>query len=272
MSSAAGRSLASRAEVLKLARLLDRDPDELSYLEVVAPDDLRALRDQVTEVLFSASTKTLVRLASASRLLPTGVVATIAQRAFGPLLAARIAGLLEPSRAVDVAAKLPPDFLADVAVQLDPRRASRVIAAIPAAQIRAITRVLASRAEYVTMGRFVGHLPDASMYAALDEIDDRALLRIAFVLEHKERLDELLEQLGRARFDGLIAAAADQDLWPEVLDVLGHVGGARRRELVELARDRDPGLYAQLEQFVRSHDPALYRRLREAVEDQEAAG
>ena len=261
------RALATRAELLKLARLLNRDPDQLSYLEVVAADDLRAFREQLTEVLFASSSKTLTRLAVASKLLPTGVVATIAQRAFGPLLAARVAGLLDPGRAVDVAAKLPPDFLADVAVELDPRRASKVIAAIPVSQIRAVTRELAGREEYVTMGRFVGHLPDASVYAALDEIDDRALLRIAFVLEHKERLDELLEQLGGQRFEGLVEAAADEDLWPEVLDVLGHVGPARQRELAQLARKRDPDLYAQLEEFVRRQDSTLYQRQREALED-----
>ncbi len=121
MSTGDGRhALAARAELLKLARLLNRDPDQLSYLEVVAADDLKAFREQLTEVLFASSSKTLIRLAVASKLLPTGVVATIAQRAFGPLLAARVAGLLDPGRAVDVAAKLPPDFLADVAIELDP--------------------------------------------------------------------------------------------------------------------------------------------------------
>lgn len=266
MSAHDGRlQRASRAEVLKLARLLNREPDQLSYLDAVAPSDLRALREQVTEVLFASSSKTLNRLATASKLLPTGVVATITQRAFGPLLAARMTDLLDPSRAVDVAAKLPPDFLADIAIELDPRRASKVIAAIPVAHIRAITRELVAREEYVTMGRFVGPLPDASLYAALDEMDDRALLRIAFVLEHKERLDELLEQLGRQRVEGLLDVAADEELWPEVLDVLGHVGPPRQRELVELARGRDPETYARLEEFVRRNDPALYERLLEAV-------
>ena len=117
----------TRPEVLKLARLLQRDPDTLAYLDGVPEPDLRALRELVTERLFSAQGQALSRLASASKLLPTGLAATIGERTFGPLLCARVAGLLEPSRAVDVAAKLPTPFLADVAIELDPRRAHDVI-------------------------------------------------------------------------------------------------------------------------------------------------
>ena len=82
----------------------------------------------MTETLYDADGGSLGRLAAASRLLPAGLTATIGQRAFGPLLSARLAGLLDPDRAVDVAAKLPPPFLADVAIELDPRRASELIA------------------------------------------------------------------------------------------------------------------------------------------------
>jgi hypothetical protein len=260
------KSLEARAEVLKLARLLNREPATLCYLDAVPAGGLRELREQITEVLFASSGKTLMRLATASKLLPAGVVAVIAERAFGPLLAARVTGLLEPHRAVDVAAKLPPEFLADVAVELDPRRASKVIAAIPAPQVRLVTRELINREEYITIGRFVGHLPDASVRAALDVIDDAALLRIAFVLEHKDRMDDLLEFLGRQRFAGLIAAAASPDLWPEALDLLSRVNAAHQRELIELARRRDPAPLSRIREFARRSDPQLYRQLLESVE------
>jgi hypothetical protein len=256
-------SLETRAEILKLARLLNREPATLSYLEPVPAGELRALREQVTEVLFTSSSKTLTRLAAASKLLPVGVVATIAERAFGPLLAARVAGLIEPNRAVDIAARLPPEFLADVAIELDPRRASRVIAAIPAPQVRVVTCALVKREEYVTMGRFVAHLPDASVRAALEVIDEPALLRISFVLEHKDRLDDLIGLLGKHRFAGLLEAASSADLWLEVLDLLSRISAARQRELIELARERDPARYRDLEEFARRRDPELYQQLLE---------
>ena len=47
--SRAAELLQSHAEVMKLARLLDRDPESLAYLERLSADDLRELRDSVTE-------------------------------------------------------------------------------------------------------------------------------------------------------------------------------------------------------------------------------
>ncbi len=229
----------SRPEVLKLAQLLGRDPDSFSYLEALPADDVRRLRDQVTEVLFSANEKTFARLAVASKLLPSGLNASIAQRAFGPVLAARITGQLEPSRAVEVAERLPPAFLADVAIELDPRRASDVIAQIPPAQVAAVTRELVNREEYVTMGRFVGHLPDESIAAALEVTDDEALLRTGFVLEQKPRLQRVAELLGPERLDGMIEVASISDLWPQALDMLAHLDVKRQRHLVERAVERD---------------------------------
>jgi hypothetical protein len=41
---AATEAVQARAEILKLARLLRREPDELAYLETVPLDDLQALR------------------------------------------------------------------------------------------------------------------------------------------------------------------------------------------------------------------------------------
>ena len=219
--------LRSRAEVIKLARLLRREPEQLSYLEQLAPEDLRALREQVTDMLFTAHDATLKRLAASSKLLPVGLVAMLAQRAFGPVLSARIAGLLDPGRAVDVAAKLPPEFLADIAVELDPRRASDVIAGMPAEQLLKVTRELVSRGEYVTMGRFVGHLSDDSLRSSLPVIDDATLLRTAFVLEDRDRIDALAELVGEDRIASLADVAERDALWPEALDLLTNLDRER---------------------------------------------
>jgi hypothetical protein len=121
--------LVGQAEILKLARLLRLDPGQLAYPDAVPADDVRVLREQITDILFTAHSHALGRLAAASRLLPIRVVATIGETAFGTVLSARIAGLLDPARAVEMADALPIEFLADVAVELDPRRASEVISA-----------------------------------------------------------------------------------------------------------------------------------------------
>ena len=237
-------ALRSRAEVMKLARLLRREPDQLAYLGRLAPEDLRVLREQVTDMLFEAHDGTLRRLAAASRLLPVGLVAMLGQHAFGAMLSARISGLLDPARAVDIAAKMPPDFLADIAVELDPRPASDVIARMPAERIAEITRELMRRGECVTMGRFVGHLGNVALRSSVAEIDDATLLRTAFVLEDRDRIDALADLVGEDRIARLADVAEREGLWPEALDLLMNLDRERvaeglarmepeRRELVE---------------------------------------
>ena len=62
--------LAVQAEILKLARLLQREPERLAYLEEVPLKDLRTLRAQVTERLFTDHEPALRRAVErASRLL-----------------------------------------------------------------------------------------------------------------------------------------------------------------------------------------------------------
>jgi hypothetical protein len=227
-------ALRSRAEVLRLARLLGRDPAKLEYLRVLPAADVARLREQATDVLFGAHGQVLGRLAAASKLLPIGVVATIGERAFGPVLSARVAGLLEPPRAVEMAAKLPVGFLADVAVELDPRRASDVIAGIPPAQIGAITRELIARGEQVTMGRFVGYLHPAAISSAVAVMDDSALLQVAFLLESPDGLDDLVELLPAKRMEGIVDVVSRDDLWPEALELVGNMNELNRCRFAEL--------------------------------------
>ena len=188
-----------KAEILKLARLLERDPESLVYLRRASLEDLRALRERITEVLFAAHESALRRLALASRLLPASLVASLGEHTFCPMLSARITGLLEPHRAVEVAARLPVEFLADAAIELDPRRASAVVAGIPASRIAEITAELARRHEYVTMGRFVGHLDDAALGAALAVLDDEELVHTLLVMEERPDIDRLMRLAGRER-------------------------------------------------------------------------
>jgi hypothetical protein len=116
---------------------------------------VRRLRERATDRLFDADGHALQRIAAASKLLPAAVAAAIGQRAFGPLLCARIAGRLDPGRGVDLAARLPAEFLADVAVELDPRRAGEIIV------LDLITHL---------------HKPLLRRLAALPEVDDPKIM------------------------------------------------------------------------------------------------
>ena len=242
-------SLDSEVEALKLARLVRAEPDELTYLQDIAPEDLRDLREQVTMTMFDADRQLLQRVAAATKLIPGKLAAVIGERAFGPLLCARVTGLLEPGRAVDIAARLPTEFFADLAAELDPRRASRVIAEIPPQQIAQVTKELAAHGEFIVMGAFVGQLSEAALRAATEAVDDEALLRTAYVVEAKGNLDALVGLLPSERLESIIRTAHDGDLWCEALDVLGHVSERQRGLLGDLAATQED---AVLDSMVRT--------------------
>jgi hypothetical protein len=248
-----------RAEVVKLAGLLETAPEELAYLEAVPHGDLRTFRERATDRLFGADGDRLRRVATASGLVPPKLAATIGQRVFGPLLSARVAGLLAPDRAVAMARHLEVPFLADVSVALDPRHASEVIRRMPASVVVAVAKELVRRREYITMGRFVAYVDDDAMQAATGVIDDAGLLEIGFVLEDKDRLDHVVSVLPRDRLGGVIAAAAQHDLWPEALSLLQHISGERSGDLADLAAGQEDAVVTSLIQAV--HDEDLWDTL-----------
>lgn len=216
-------------EILKLARVLDVDPARLDYLADVDQGEVRLLREQMTTTLFDANLVVLERMALASKLLPAGVTAKIAEKVFGPLLCARIAGLVDVSRGVDVAKRLSPKFLASVAAELDPRRATSIITRIPVTTVVAVAEELTRREDWITLGRFVGHLPDDTVRRCVGLLDDAGLLRTAYVLDDPTRIDHMLSLLGEDRLPSLVrAAAADESLWAPALDVLAHLNETRR--------------------------------------------
>jgi hypothetical protein len=245
-------ALNAQVEVIKLARVLGVDPDRLDYLGGADPEELRRFRDQVTDVLFDGDRARLGGFAAGSKVIPAAFAATIAERALGPVLCARLTALVEPDKAVEIAKRLPAPFLAEVAVEMDPRRAKDVITHVPADLIEAVAGELGRRGEAVTMGRFVAFLSDPGLRAAMKGIDDPTLLQTAFVMEGKERLDHIVSLLPSSRLRSIVVAATANEMWPETLDLLTSVSSKRRTELVKLALDEDlegmlPGLFAAVE-------------------------
>ena len=265
--------LSPPVEVRKLARLIGADAEDLAYFERLEGQTIRDLRDQVTVVMFDADRQLLQRVATATKLIPAKLAAVIGERAFGALLCARITGLLDPSRAVDIANHLPVTFLSDLSLHLDPRRASRVIGEMPPAKVAAIAAELADSEEYIAMGGFVGHLSKAALLAALDAVDDESLLRTAYVIEAKQNIAALVALLPEERLDDIISTASSADLWIEALDVLDHVTERQRGVLGDLAAAQDDevldsmvraalsdGLWSEVLPVVRAMSPESRKR------------
>lgn len=241
MRSPAGEER-QRPEILRFARLLRCEPEQLAFLLAVDDAELRVFRDQVTDTLFDAHAGVMKRMAAASRLLPAPVLAKIAEKVFGPLLCARIAGMIEPSKATDVAVRLPVDFLTDLAVELDPRRSHRVIGNIPSGTVVPIATALADRQDWITLGRFIGFLPDEVLEACLAALDDEQVLASAFAVDDTSAVPTVIDLLQASRLRSLVDTAAKQRTWPALLALSEQLRDDQLVELAEIvaASDREP--------------------------------
>lgn len=212
------------AERLKLARLLHTHPDELDHLHDQHPDELREFREALSDALFDRYRRTFEALAKLSSLLPLAANAKLSEKVLGAVLSARVAGELPVQRAIDLAGKLPVWFLAEISLHLEPKRAAPVIAGLPAERVIAVAHVLLEREEYVTMGRFVDSLHPEVLEATTEAVEsEEALLRIAFFADDPERLSTVARLLDQARREGVIAATAEHDLWPQALSLMAQM-------------------------------------------------
>lgn len=225
----------TRAEIAKVARLLRVEEEELSALAAAPEEDVRRLREQVTDRLFDGEGRRLQRIAEAARVLPVPLVAKLGRRVFGPLLCARLAGLLDPARAVDIATRWPDEFAAAVAAEMDPRRASAVVAAMPTERVISIAGIFAREGEYVAMGRFVGQLDPGALRACVAAIDEESILRTALVLEGARRIDELVAGMADERLAALAEVAAAEGLEEELGHLRAGLSKAQRARLDKAA-------------------------------------
>jgi hypothetical protein len=229
-------AIQARAEVEKLARALGAHPDDLGDLADAHPHDIRGLRHAVTDSLYEADRHHFARVAAVAKAVPVALAAKLAEHALGPLLAARVAGLVDTDLACNLARRLPPDFLAHIAVQLDPRQATAILSCLPADLVAAGARELDERGEHVAMSMFVGHLSDGTLHATVDVLSDEALLTVGFLIEAPERLDAVFAALPDERIEAIIALAAEQDRWDELEGIHEHLG-PQQRARAERLRD-----------------------------------
>jgi hypothetical protein len=229
--------LQTRAELTKLARALGTAPERVEFLAGLPVEDLRRLRERVSAALFDRHRGGVQRMAAASRILPVGVLARIAERAMPPMLSARIAGEMAPERAAELATRLGAGYLAEVCVELDPRAAGPIVQRLPVEVVVGVAAELLRRGDHLTIGRFVDAAPDEVIRAVVDGIEDDAdLLRIATYVEHADQLERLVGVLPEPRVKGLVRAAVDgpPELQDEVTSLLGRVNDDLAQRLAAL--------------------------------------
>ena len=238
-------------ELTKLARVLNRDPADLAFLATLSPAALREFRDQITDLTARREARRMQRVGAAAKLVPAPIAAKITEAAFGPVLAAALAGSVDPARAVAIASALSPSFLADGTLTLDPRRAVELIAQVPGPMAAAVASELISRGDYLTMGNLAGSVPDSVLRAALPHASDLDILQVGYYLEETSAADRLLT-IVTDRVPGVIRATHDADEWPKAITLLALLGPTERSKLANVVAAQDDevidGLLAAVEE------------------------
>jgi hypothetical protein len=198
------------AERLKLARVLGVEPGALAFLDGADTAALRALREASTEYLFHQHHGLFQKIAASGRLVPAVITAKLSESVFGPMISARVAGLLPPERAVEVATRLPAEFLADLSLELDPASAPEVVRRMPITIVVSVAKVLCRRREYITMARFVDNLAETAIRAVVTQaLDDEALARTGFYVESEPHLNQVVGLLPPERLQGTVRVTTE---------------------------------------------------------------
>ncbi|MFT4048346.1 MAG: hypothetical protein QM648_00735 [Solirubrobacterales bacterium] len=232
--------LATHAEIVKIAHLLDVPPAEIEYLAACDSETLVELRLQLVELFYGDENSSLKRFAKVGNLLPASVIASLTREAVGPVLAARIAGFVDPKQAAKVVSNLPTKFVVDIATAIDPRRVGPVIGRLDNGTVERIAIELIKRHEYVTMGQFVGFATEEILRSAFNFASDEALLRTAFVAEDKDRISVALAPQSDERIASIIKTAAKGDLWPEAMDLLSQLSDEQYIRVINISGSVPP--------------------------------
>lgn len=235
--------LAREAERLKLARLLEREPADLAFVNRLPAPAITALRRSILASLYESHDALFERMARAGRLLPMALMAKVAEKAIGPWLCARVAGHMPVDRAVEMATRLPVAFLADTCLEIDPRRVRPLLQRIPLRVMRSVAAELVHRRDFITLGRFVDDLADEAAEAVMADISDEGiLLEIAFFAEDRQHLAHVVRRLSDERKSAAIRAAQEQGLWSRAIALMNYVDDELCMSLGDLAAAEDDAL------------------------------
>jgi len=234
--------MTTAGELRKLAHGLDVPLASLDVLAGLDAATVRELRRQISDALFEADRAAFERVAALSKAIPGAVAAKLTQAVLPPIIAARVAELLEPARAADMVGRLSESYVAEVSLRMDATRAPHIVDAIPPAKIGAVARELARREEWVVIGGFVSAVSAAALAASVAEFSGEQLLRIGFVLDDVSRFDEIGDLLTTSQLDELLTAAAASSLWAELAELVSHLTGERLDRLAARYADAPPSV------------------------------
>lgn len=225
--------LLSRVEVTKLASDLGGNAHRLDFLAEHDAGQVRELRMAISAAMFSRNKDKLARIAAMSNRLPASLTAKIAQVALGPMLSARVAGVLAPDDAVKLAKHLDRAFLTELSMGLEPKRVEPILRRLPGEMVIDVGRRLLERGEHITLGRFVASVDVEAAVGVVEGASGSDLLKVALYTEDPKALDAIVQRLSGSTLAGVLRAAAIEDSFDDALTLLAHLGDASSKKLLE---------------------------------------
>ncbi len=237
-----GHDLATRAELVKLARALGTTPEEVAFAAELPHTAIRMVRERAVAALYDEHRAAFQRVATITRVLPTALNVRITLRAFPPLLAARVAGEMPPDRAAELANRMPVEYLAEACTHLDPRRAGPLVRRVRQERVVAVVHELVARGDFITLGRLLDTTTEPIVREVSATIPTEALLRIGFYAESDEQLTRAVALLPPDRLHQIVrdALSGPAELRSAGLALIGRLtDNALRGELAEYAAEAD---------------------------------
>lgn len=251
-----GHDLATRAELVKLARALGTDPDEVQFAAELPHTTIRLVRERAVAMLYDEHKAAFRRVAMITRLLPTALNVRITLRAFPPLLAARVAGEMPPEKAAELANRMPVEYLAEASGHLDPRRAPALVHRVRSDRVLAVIMALIEQGDFITLGRLLDAATEPIIHDVAATVPTEALLQIGFYAESDTHLTRAVALLPRARLRAIVR------------DALSGPAELRSAGLALIGRLTDDDLRGQLAEYAaEADDETLTALLHTAIDD-----
>ncbi len=219
-------------ERTKLADALGVDVAGLPALDGTDPMQIVTLRRACSRHLRERHAVAFERAGAASRLLPIGIAAKVAEAAFPARVAAGIANQLAPARAAALSMAMSDAFVADTCEALDPEAVDAIVAELTTEKVQAICRILLGSHRSHVIARFVDAVADDVIVAVLEVMPrERDLVMTAASVDPGPGTDKVVAMISDEQLLGAVRTAVKEDLVDHILAVIGQLGDAQRDRL-----------------------------------------
>ncbi|HZP13607.1 MAG TPA: hypothetical protein VFB36_14410 [Nevskiaceae bacterium] len=229
-------------EQRRLAQVLHRKPDELSYLKALDADALMKLRVLLQNSFIDQFSNLFQKLANSGKIVPDAVSAILCRKVFGPALTANMSYYVPADRAARLCKHFDADFMTAIAREQVPERAKALLDGLPVELMREVMRKMVASKDYHIMGAFLDHLPEKKAETLMQELRDVAdHLRISSFAQHKDRVARLALKLDDDRLKELITIAfAHAEFMLDIGLVTAEMNADQQRRMAKLTDEINP--------------------------------